>query len=150
MAHQTTMNRGAEPSLGGAISELGELGNNIVVLATLQAKLAAQDARESTGRAIPAIIGAAIALPLALASATIAVFGTAYWIADAWNIPIARAMLIVAVIGIVVSSVLAVLAIYRFRVSLLVFRRSREELERNLAWLGTVLLHSGPKLTSAS
>ncbi len=143
MAHQTTMNRGAEPSLGGAISELGELGNNIVVLATLQAKLAAEDARDSAGRAIPAIIGTAIAVPLALASVTVAVFGIAYWMAEAWSMPIARAMLIVALIGIVVSAVLAVLAAYRFRVSLLVFRRSREELERNLAWLGTVLLHSG-------
>jgi len=143
MAHQATMNHGPSPSINGVLGGLGDLGNNVVTLATLQAKLAAEDFRESSARALPAVVAAAVLVPLGFASITLGLMGVAYSLSAVWDMPLGRTMMLVAVGGIVLTAVAAVAAYYRFRASLSSFRRSREELERNIAWLGTVLLHSG-------
>ena len=51
MATQTTMKQKSDPSLNGMLTDLGDLGGNLTLLATLQARLAAQDLRESAVRA---------------------------------------------------------------------------------------------------
>jgi len=52
-------------------------------------------------------------------------------------------MMVVALIGLVISGVAAALLARSLTRSFSYFRRSQEELERNLAWVKTTLIHSG-------
>ena len=143
MARQATLNTDPSASLNGMINGIGDLGNNLVTLTTLQARLAAEDFRESASRAQPALIAAAVLIPLGFASFTVGLFGLASWMSADLGIPLGRSLLIVAAGGIILCSSMAVLVSRRLLASLSSFRRSGEELERNIAWLRTVLMHSG-------
>jgi hypothetical protein len=140
MAHQTTLRR---DSGNGVLGGIEDLGNNLITLATLQARLAVQDCRESGRRGLPALIASAVLIPVALASTTAALFGAAYWLAADRVLSFGPALLVVAAAGLVVSALLSVFAVRTLRHSFDSFLRSREELERNIAWLGTVLSRSG-------
>jgi len=143
MARQATLKTDPSDSVNGMLNGIGDLGNNLVTLTTLQARLAAEDFRESTSRALPALIAVAVLIPLGFASFTAALFGLASWMAADLGIPPGRSLLIVAAGGIILCSSMAVLAIRRLHASVSSFRRSGEELERNIAWLRTVLMQSG-------
>jgi hypothetical protein len=143
MARQATLNPDPSASLNGMLTGIGDMGNNLVTLTTLQAQLAAEDFRESASRALPALIAAAVLIPLGFASVTAGLFGLAYWVAAGLDIPLGRSLLLVAAGGIILCSCMTVFVIQRLRASLSSFRRSGEELERNIAWLRTVLMHSG-------
>ena len=143
MAHQATIKNDPGGSVNGMLSGIGDLGGNVVTLTTLQARLAAEDFRESVSRAQPALIAAAVLIPMEFASITVGVIGLAYWTAVGLGIPLGQAFLMVAAGGIVMTTILGALVIRRLRASLSSFRRSGEELERNIAWLGTILMHSG-------
>jgi len=143
MARQATLNTDPAASLNGMLNGMGDLGSNVVTLTALQARLAAADFNECASRAQSALIAAAVLIPLGFASVTVGLFGLASWMAADLGISLSRSLLVVAAGGIILSSALAVLVIRRLRASLSSFRRSREELERNIAWLRTVLVHSG-------
>jgi hypothetical protein len=143
MAHQTTLKDSPGTAVNGILEGISGLGNNLTTLATLQARLAVEDSRESARRGLPALIAAGVLVPLAIASATVGLIGIGYWLAAARDVPLGRAFLIVALGGIVLSGSLAAFALTKLRQSLESFRRSREELERNIAWLRTVLAQSG-------
>ena len=143
MARQATLNTDPSASLNGMINGIGDLGNNLVTLTTLQARLAAEDFRESASRAQPALIAVAVLIPLGFASFTAGLFGLAYWMASDLGIPLGRSLLVVAAGGIILCASVAVFVSRRLLASLSSFRRSGEELERNIAWLRTVLMHSG-------
>ena len=143
MARQETLNTDTGSSLNGMLNGIGDLSSNLVTLTTLQGRLAAEDLRESASRAQPALITVAFVIPLGFASVTVGLFGLAYWMSVDLGIPLGRSLLLVAAVGIVLSASLAAVVVNRLRASLASFRRSREELERNIAWLRTVLMHSG-------
>ncbi len=143
MARQATLNTDPGASLNGMLNGIGDLGSNVVTLTTLQARLAAEDFRASASRAQPALIAAAFLVPLGFASLTVGLLGLAYWMSAELAIPLGRTLLLVAAGGILASSSLTALTIRHLLASLASFRRSREELERNIAWLRTVLMHSG-------
>jgi hypothetical protein len=143
MARQATMNTDPSASVNGVLTGIGDLGTNVVNLTTLQARLAAEDFRESAGRALPALIAAAVLIPLGFASITVGLLGLAYWLVDYQGVTLVKTLFEVAAEGIVLSAVLASLAYQRLVASLGSFQRSREELERNIAWLRTVMTHSG-------
>lgn len=143
MVHQTTLKPGPGATVNGVLGEIGDMGNNLVTLAALQARLAAEDFRESARRSLPGVIAAAVLLPVAFASTTAALFGVAYWLAAAWDVSLGKALLTVAAGGLGLSISLAGFAVSKLRDGSSSFRRSREELERNIAWLGTVLAQSG-------
>jgi hypothetical protein len=71
MARQATLNTDPGASLNGMFNEIDDLGSNVVTLATLQARLAVADFRESASRAQPALIAAAVLIPLGFASGTL-------------------------------------------------------------------------------
>jgi hypothetical protein len=142
MARETTMTQ-EDGSINGMIEGIGGLGTDVITLATLQARLAAKDLQEMTDRAIPAVVLVALLVPLAFAGFTAILFGLAYWINTAFNVPMPASLAAMGVVGLVLAGILAFFARNRFSASLVTFRRSREELERNLAWLGTVLKQSG-------
>jgi len=78
-----------------------------------------------------------------LGALPVLLFGVAELIVSAFNIKIGWALLLTSITTIVLAG--AVFAICAFRIpdALSGFRRSREELQRNLAWIRTVLVHSG-------
>ncbi len=143
MARQATVNTDHAGSLNGMLDGIGDLGSNVVTLTTLQARLAAEDFRESASRAQPALIAMGFLVPMGFGSVTIGLLGLALWMAAELVIPVGRALLLVGGGGILLSSLMAALVVQRLRASLISFRRSREELERNIVWLRTVLTHSG-------
>jgi len=143
MARQATLKNGASSSIDGVIDGIGDLGNNVFTLATLQARLAAMDLREMVAQVIPAAVSVAILLPLFFAGFTALLFGLAYWLSVSFQLSLPVTMAIVGVLAIVLSAVLAFFAWNRFNASLTAFRRSREELDRNVAWLGTIIKQSG-------
>jgi hypothetical protein len=137
------MNRNSTPSLDGILENARGLGANAAALAVLQAKLAAIDLHEAGVRMLPALVASIILVPLAGATATGALLGLAYWLRTRFDFSLPPAFGLAALAGLVTCSLLALLAWWRFRVGMLAFRRSREELERNIAWLGTVITRSG-------
>jgi len=131
----------------GVVSSIAGLGNDIANLAELQAKLALLDLKESTGHAALPVTLVAGGLALLLASLPVALLGVAELVASALSIRTGWAMLLVAGIAAVLAIIVVVVAGLRLRHSFESFRRSREELSRNVAWLRTVLLYSGRSVT---
>jgi len=124
MAHQATLNHDPGATVTEVFDEIGGLGNSLVTLGTLQARLAAEDCRESARRALPALITVAILVPLSFASVTVGLVGTAYWVATSWALSPSRAFLIVAAAGLAVSGLLTIVAFSRLPKSFESFRRT--------------------------
>ena len=119
------------------------LGNDVVTLLDLQAKLVAMDAKETTEKALTPVVILVVAVILALAAFTVGLFGAAELIARALTISPGMAMLLTAAVALALAGGAIAFSIVQFKASLTPFRRSLEELQRNVAWLKTVLLHSG-------
>ena len=142
MARQTSINGGGqrpETMLEGVEA----FGTNLATLAGLQARLAAHDFRAAMAISTPALITLGVVLLMAAAGSVVGLIGLAIWIAATFEMTTARAFLFTALAAFLLSGLAATLAIRRLRAGLVIFRRSNEELQRNLAWLGTVLAHSG-------
>jgi len=127
----------------GVIEGIAELGNDILTLAELQAKLAAIDFKESLEHAVFPLVLTLGGLILALASLPVVLIGVAQLIAWAFSIHLGWALLLVGLVALAGGSAVAWIAGLRFSRSFASFQRSREELVRNLSWIRTVLVHSG-------
>jgi len=125
------------------VGSVAGLGNDIATLAELQAKLVALDFKESTSKAIvPLALGMA-GLVVIVSSVPVIIVGVGLLVAEAFAISNALALLLTALAAIVVSGLVVYFAVRTLRRGVEVFRRSREELNRNLSWIRTVLMHSG-------
>ena len=147
MANQASMSRAASLANGaapeGVVESIAEFANDVTTLADLQTRLAVYDAKEAVGRAtLPAILIAS-GLAVAFASLFIVLLGIADLIASAANLSPGAARLIVGLVVMAIAGLTAFLAFKAATRSLDSFRRSREELARNIAWLKTVVIHSG-------
>jgi hypothetical protein len=101
------------------------------------------DLKDCLDQAIRPMILVVIGLALGMASLPVILFGVALVLATLLQISQGSAMLLTGLVVLVVSGLLAFLASSRVRLSLDSFRRSREELVRNISWVRTVLVHSG-------
>jgi hypothetical protein len=128
---------------GSVTGTIAGLGNDVATLVELQAKLAAQDARECLSHALVPLGFIAIASAVLLGGVPVVLLGIADVLARAIGIAPGWAMLLTAAVAMTAAGLVALLCLGRVRVSLEPLRRSREELSRNIAWLRTVLLHSG-------
>jgi hypothetical protein len=146
MAHQTTLTRGARPTNGadrGLLGGVGAFGSDLATLSSLQARLFTLDLAEAGGKAGPAlavlVIGV-LTLPIVIALAAVSL--VAYLAAET-TLSLPVACLVVAG-GLLVLILLAAFISYLvIRRSLAIFRRSTEELQRNMSWVMTVLNQSG-------
>jgi len=148
MANQAAMSNdgsGGQPQgqPEGVVGNIAEFGNDVAPLAELQAKLATLDFKESTARAIVPLALVVGGIALLLASLPVALLGVAWLVASALSIREGWAALLTAGVAAVVAAILAWVALTRLLASFESFRRSREELVRNISWIRTVLVHSG-------
>jgi len=152
MADQASVRNGhgARNNGSGMASRLAEFGNDVATLAELQARLAAIELKENTERSVLPIVFLAGAAALLLASLFVALMGVAWLLARALAIHQGWALLLTAGMAFVIAAVIALVAGLRLGHSFDGFRRSREELARNLAWIRTVLLHSGRPATASA
>ena len=146
MAHQAVRNgpvASRDRQNNGVIEGVSSFGIDLATLAVLQLRLAACDLRECAKAATPIVAGLIVFWIIAGASAAVGLAGMALWLATILNIQAGIVMMLVALIGLVISAVGATLLARSLSRSLSYFRRSQEELERNLAWVKTTLIHSG-------
>jgi len=146
MAHQAVRNgpvASRDRRNNGVIEGVSSYGIDLATLGALQMRLAACDLRESAKAAAPIVAGLTVFWIIAGASATVGLAGMAVWLATILNIQAGIVMMVVALIGLVVSGVGATLLARSLTRCFSYFRRSQEELERNLAWVKTTLVHSG-------
>ncbi len=122
---------------------IAEFGNDVATLLELQAKLAVLDLKEATARAVAPAVLIVFGSCLALGTFPVMVLGLADRLAVALHIASGWAMLLTSAVVLILALALVGLAAMRLGPSFSTFRRSRDELERNLTWLRTVLLYSG-------
>jgi len=127
----------------GVIGSIADLGNDITTLAELQAKLAALDLKDCADRAIMPL-GFLVAAAVVVAGCIpVVLLGIADVVARAFGIVPGWAMLLTAGIALAFGGIVLFVAARTLGRSFTSLRRSREELERNLAWVRTVLVYSG-------
>ncbi len=146
MANQTSVNpdlASMEPSPGSMVGNIAEFGNDIATLVELQAKLAVIDAKDCLGRATLPLIILGAGAAVALSSLPVLLLGTADLLTTFTNLPVWASRMIVAAVSLVVSALVAYLSLREASGSIHSFRRSVDELTRNLSWVRTVLVHSG-------
>ncbi|HEY2157014.1 MAG TPA: phage holin family protein [Isosphaeraceae bacterium] len=140
MAHQTAVNGGLRHHRAeGVLTSIGELGGDIATLAELQAKLALIDAREAAERATWPTVALVASAAVLVASLPVLMIGLAFVLATAFGIGQGAALLIVGAVVAAVAAAIVLLSLREFLHSFESFRRSREELARNIAWIKTVL-----------
>jgi hypothetical protein len=150
MADQTAMNvnggasvRVHSPLVEGVLGNLADFGSDVATLAELQAKLAVLDLKESAGKAMVPVSLVATAGALALGSLPVGLLGVAELLVTYAALGRGWAYLITSVTVTIVAGILAAVGVPRLQASFASFRRSREELTRNVAWIKTVLAQSG-------
>jgi hypothetical protein len=145
MAHQTSVNNGPKPTaaLNEVVGNLTELSSDVASLAELQGKLFLNETKSWTQRAaLPAGL-VACAVVFLVGGLPVLLFGVAEWITSTFHISRAGAFMVTGCGALILAAGLAAFGFQRFQRSLEAFRYSREELNRNIAWLKTVISQSG-------
>ena len=147
MADQASVSRtngtSYQASPASLVSNIAEFGNDVATLVELQAKLAVFDAKDCVGRATIPLVVLGVGATFALATLPVILLGIADLIAAATGLSPGGARLLVGVFVLVLAAVVAVISLKAATASLDSFRRTREELTRNISWIRTVLVHSG-------
>lgn len=150
MADQTVLNKGADgpaqkpkTNSNGLMGSVESFGNDLATLASLQAKLAAADARESLLKALPSVVGLGVLVLLLIGGMAAIVAGFAVWLAEALHLGLGVSLMLVGLGCLILGALFSLLCLRLLSKSFTAFRRSSEELERNLAWVKTTLTQSG-------
>jgi len=128
---------------GQVVGGIAEFGNDLTTLAELQIKLGLIDTKECLEKALYPIGFVFAGLILAIGAVPVAILGIAQVVASAFRLSTGASMILTAMTVILLSAVIIAMALRNIGPSLSVFRRSREEFDRNLNWVRTVLLYSG-------
>jgi hypothetical protein len=139
MARQASVNgdKAGQGRLRNGVAGMGQivgLARDAAALAELQAKLVALDYHEASENAAAPAVVAVVSLAATTASLPVGLLGASWLLAPALGISLGWAMLLTSGATLFVGGLTARLAGARIRRSFASFRRSREELERNLAW----------------
>jgi hypothetical protein len=147
MADQATMSRGNGSNIHASpltvVGNIADFGNDIATLAELQAKLTLLDAKDAAAKATMPMVVLGAGVALALGSLPVILIGLADLIAKSTKIPSGACQLIVGLVALALAGVAAFVGLKGSTASLASFRRSNEELTRNLCWIRTVLVYSG-------
>jgi hypothetical protein len=115
----------------------------VATLAELQAKLAALDFKESAERALVPLVVAIGGAVVALGGVPVLLAGVAVLLASALSVSLGWMLVLISGLAIMTAGAIAAIAGNRLIHAFDSFRRSREELIRNLNWIRTVLVYSG-------
>ncbi len=132
-----------QASPASMVGNIAEFGNDVATLAELQAKLAAYDAKDCLAKATTPAILLGVGVAFALGSIPVLLIAVADLIAGAAQISPGAARLIVGLVTLGAAGAVGYLSFRALLGSVDSFRRSREELTRNVSWIRSVLLHSG-------
>ena len=150
MVNQTTVDPNLatmEPSPGSMVGNIAEFGNDFATLMELQGKLALHDSKECLSRATWPVVILVVGAAVILSCLPILLLGAADLLSTYSTLPLWGSRLSVGGATLVITAIVAYIA-YRLAMnSILSFRRTSEELTRNLSWLKTVLIHSGRAAT---
>lgn len=127
----------------GVVGRLAVFGNDVFTLGELQAKLAAADLKDCTARATLPLIAIVAAVVLVLGAIPVALLGVADLLSQALAMRIGLVRLLTALATFLAAAVVGLVYLRRFTSSFNSFRRSQDELTRNISWVRTVVLHSG-------
>ena len=150
MVNQTTVDPNLatmEPSPGSMVGNIAEFGNDFATLIELQAKLAAYDSKECISRATWPIVILIVGASVILACLPVILLGAADLLSAFTPLPIWGSRLAIGGLTLTIAAVSAYVSTLFAMKSIQSFRRSSEELTRNLSWLRTVLVHSGRAAT---
>jgi Putative Actinobacterial Holin-X, holin superfamily III len=134
---------GQDLSASGMVSNVASLGENLLTLSELQARLAAVELRQNlkslqTGGAL-AVAGSI----LAVASVPVVMVGVAELMVSELGVKRGYALLGVSAVAVVIAIGCAAIAHRWVIKNPLGFPLSSEEFARNMNWLRTILRHSG-------
>jgi len=129
--------------INGVLGNLVEFSGDLFTLGELQAKLAATEVRSCLQQAVWPTVMIGTACVIALGSLPVVLFGLAEWLARAAGITHASALLLTGLGAVVIAAILIGVAVPMLRRSFAHFQYTRDEFTRNVAWIKTVLTHSG-------
>ena len=127
----------------GVANSFSELTHNVIELAELQAQLFSLDVKEisqNAGISIALVIGSVCVL---LGSVPVLLIALALALVELLHWSPAVSYAVAAVVGILISAGIAGAAWTQFRNGMATMKRSREELNRNIAWLKSNLRNRG-------
>jgi hypothetical protein len=160
MVDQASMNggRSAAASADGEngspeqrlVGGLSDFANDTATLVELQAKLIWLDLKQAIAQARMAAVLVVCGLVLINAALPVILVGVAAVLAPLLRISTGWALLLTGGVVVVAAAVVVALAARRLPPSFSALRRSSDELSRNVAWLRTVLVHSGRKVPPRS
>jgi membrane protein implicated in regulation of membrane protease activity len=130
-------------SKSDVLEGVGAFGANLTNLAHLQMRLAATDLQEGSAKALPWAVLGLVCACATTASLVIVIGGGALWLSNLLQWPLTTTLIAVGASVLVSATILLVLAVKHVGSSYQTFKRSGEELERNLAWIRSILAHSG-------
>jgi uncharacterized membrane protein YqjE len=133
--HRTQM-----PDVAGSVSGLT---HDVIELAELQTQLFMLDLKKSTQKTRTCLILAVIAACLLLASLPVALMALAELIVEQLEWSRAAALGVATLVGLVLAGVFAGAAYGIVRNGLVSIQRSRDEFNRNIAWIKSTLKERG-------
>jgi hypothetical protein len=145
MGHQTKIgeHNGSPDAVPKALArDVGEFARNSVTLAELQAQLLAADVQECGRRVLVPGLVLICGLALGLACFPIALTAGALLLIQVLETSNTVGFLIMVAVGAVGSALLCVIGWFQVRKSMVVLRRSQQELVRNLRWIMKVFERS--------
>lgn len=123
----------------GVRSGLAGLLHDLTMLTELQLKLLSVDAKEATGRAVLPVMLFGVAAVFSLSALPLLLIALAQLLRDQAGWPAAAATVTAVAVGLIVAGVCAAVGYFRLKNCLAPLARSREEFNRNVAWLRDAL-----------
>jgi hypothetical protein len=141
VAGETEMNtngraRVTQPDVATSFSELA---HDVIELGELQAQLFAIDVKSTVKKTGSSVLLSVVGLCVLLGTVPVILFALGYLIHELLDWPVSAGLGIAAVIGIVISAGILLLAWNRLSAGLNSMQRSSEELRRNIAWIKSTL-----------
>jgi hypothetical protein len=128
--------RTAEPNVAASFSDLT---HDVIELAELQTQLLAQDVKKSAQNARMAIALCVVGLCMLLGCLPVLLILLAEVLVDAAGWSRSASFGVAAMVGLLASGVTLALGYARIKSGVIALDRSREELNRNIAWLKSTL-----------
>jgi len=132
--------REKEPNVAASFSELT---HDVIELAELQVQLLGLDMKETTQKTRTSLILAILGVCMLLGSIPVALIALGEFLVEQMGWAQSTGLIVATLVGVVLSLLILAAAWWRLRSGMGTLQRSREELNRNIAWI-KASLRSGP------